>query len=199
MQSVIAKCTEGRGHASTDPNCGHMQTEERMRAIYYVIALAFAGICTATPIPTRAKETVKALQPHLISTASVSLDQGLRAGVAQGIPISGKFEIEGDALQLSVYLLQEGKFSEVIVDPQSGFIKKAWAIADIKNLKAANAHSQAMAKAKVSLDKAVRDSVSANPGFSAASVIPILLANRPIAEIVLMKGADTKWDYKPLD
>jgi hypothetical protein len=165
----------------------------------YGIALVIAGICAATPMPTRAKETDRPLQPQLISTASVSLDQGLRASVARGTPISGKFEIEGDTLQLSVFLLQEGKFSEVIVDRQSGFIKKVWVITDTNNLKAAKTQSQVMARAKVSLDKAVRDSVTANPGFSAASVIPILLANRPIAEIVLMKGIDTKRDYKPLD
>jgi hypothetical protein len=119
--------------------------------------------------------------------------------VAKGTAISGKFEIEGDALQLSVYLLQDGKFSEAIVDRQSGFIKKAWAITDINSLKVAEAQGQAMAKAKISLDKAVRDSVTANPGYRAASVMPTLLANRPIAEIVLMNGADIKRDYKPLD
>lgn len=119
--------------------------------------------------------------------------------MAQGKPISGKFEIDGNVLQLSVYLKQHGKFTEVIVDRQMGNILKAATITDSDDLKAANTQSQAIMKAKVSLDEAVRDLVTANPGYRAASVVPILLANHPIAEIVLMKGTETKKDFKPLD
>jgi hypothetical protein len=165
----------------------------------FVIALACAGICAASSMSIQAKESDEAQLAKSLSTAGVSLDQGLRSSVAQGKPISGRFEINSNGAQLTVYLTQGGKFSEVILDRQSGFIKTARTITDTGDLKAANAQSQAMKKAKVPLDKAVRDSVTANPGYLAASVMPTLRANRPIAEIVLMNGTETRKVFKPLD
>ena len=170
-----------------------------MNKMNFIIALAFAGICAATTLPTKAEEPDKAQLAKSLPTASVLLDQGLRDSESQGKPISGKFEIDGNALQLSVYVTLGDKFSEVIVDHQSGFVKKTETITDSDDLKAANAQSQAMSKAKVSLDKAVRDAVTANPGYRAVSVMPTLKANRPIAEIVLMKGIESKKVFKPLD
>jgi hypothetical protein len=129
----------------------------------------------------------------------VSLDQGLKAGEAQGRPISGKFEIEGSDLKLSVYVTRGGKFFKLIVDNLSGFVKSTETIVDRDDLEAASMQSQAMRTAKVSLDKAVRDSVSENPGYRAVSLIPISKANRPIAMIVLMRGVETMRVFKPLD
>ncbi len=165
----------------------------------FIFALAFVGICAATAMPAQAEEADKTLLAQSLSTASVSLDQGLNSSKTQGKPISGKFEIDGKALQLSIYVTQGGKFSEVIVDHQSGFVKKAEPITDSDDLKAANAQAQAMKKAKISLDKAVRGAVTDNPGYRAVSVVPTLKANRPIAEIALMKGTETKTVFKPLD
>jgi hypothetical protein len=56
--------------------------------------------------------------------ATVSLAQGLKASERVGAPISGKFEMEDGALQLSVYTAKADKFSEVIVDHKTGAIKK---------------------------------------------------------------------------
>ncbi len=167
-----------------------------------IVALAFVGIFVITTFSARAEETSKAPLAQLILTASVSLDQGLRYGAysaAQGKPISGKFEIEDGALQLSIYLANGGKFSEVIIDHQSGSVKKTEAITGGDDLKAAKAQNQAMKKAKVRLDKAVRDAVTENPGYRAISVMATLKANRPLAEIALVKGAETRKVFKPLD
>ena len=101
----------------------------------FIIALAFAGICAVATLPTWAEETDTAMLAHSLSTVSVSLDQGLKASGAQGKPISGKFELEHGAVQLSVYVTKGGKFSEVIVDNQSGNIKKAETITDSDDLK----------------------------------------------------------------
>lgn len=180
-------------------NFGQTKMEEQMSKKIFIIALMFAVICAATTLPARAEGTDKALLAQSLPTASVSLDQGLRDSESKGKPISGKFEMDGNAFQLSVYVTQSGKFTEVIVDHQSGFIKKAETITDSGDLKAANAQNQAMRKAKVTLDKAVRDSVSENPGYYAISVTPTLKAKRPLAEIVLMKGTETKKVFKPLD
>lgn len=165
----------------------------------FIVALAFAGICVAVTLPTWAEETDTALLAQALSTVSVSLDQGLKASEAQGKPISGKFELEHGAVQLSVYVTKGGKFSEVIVDHQSRSIKQAETITDSDDLKTANAQSQAMTKAKVSLEKAVRDAVKANPGYRAVSVMPTLKAGRPVAEITVVKGTEAKKVSKQLD
>lgn len=165
----------------------------------FVIALAFAGICAATALPARAAESEKTQLAQSLSTASVSLDQGLKNSESQGKPISGKFEMDGNDLRLSVYVTRGGKFFELIVDHLSGFVKNTRTISDRDKLEAVSMQSQTMKKAKVPLDKVVRDSVSENAGYRAVSLTPISKANRPIAMIVLMKGAETMRVFKPLD
>src|SRR6266508_3634680 len=80
-----------------------------------------------------------------------SLEKGLSASESQGKPVSGKFEVEDGKLQLSVYTMKGDKFSEVIVDHKTGKVAKTEAITGGKDLTAAKAQSEAMAKAKRSL------------------------------------------------
>ena len=61
----------------------------------------------------------------------------LRAGEAQGTPISAKFEIEGEKLQLSIYTMKGNDFMEVVADPKTGAIAKAEKITDTDDLKPA--------------------------------------------------------------
>jgi hypothetical protein len=129
----------------------------------FVVALAVTGILAAVALPSRAEDNSGALAKAL-PEASVSLDQGLKASEREGKPISGKFELEDGALQLSVYTVKGGEFNEVIVDHKTGAIKKAEKITEADDLKDANEQSQAMAKARVSLDKAVEDAIKANSG-----------------------------------
>src|SRR5215831_16375201 len=56
--------------------------------------------------------------------ARVSLQDALGAAEAQGQPISGKFEVDEGHLQLSVYTAKDGKFSEVLVDQNTGKVAK---------------------------------------------------------------------------
>src|SRR5258708_894338 len=107
--------------------------------------------------------------------ASVTLDQGLKASLREGKPISGKYEIEDGALQLSVYTIKGDQFSEVIVDHKSGAIKKAEKITEGDDLKEAKEQSAAMAKAKIPLDQAVDSAVKTNGGYRAVSVVPMLI------------------------
>ena len=131
--------------------------------------------------------------------ATVSLDQGLKASASDGTPISAKYEIEHGALQLSVYTMKGTKFSEVIVDHKSGAIKKSEPITDADDMKAAQAQSAAMTKAKQTLDAAVDNAVKANAGYRAVSVEPMLDGGRPVAVVVLMKGQDVKKVSEKLD
>jgi len=155
------------------------------------VAVAVTGILAAVALSSRAEDNPAALAKAL-PEASVSLDQGLKASEREGKPISGKFELEDGALQLSVYTMKAGEFSEVIVDHKTGTIKKAEKITDADDLKNAKEQSQAMAQAKASLEKAVANTAKANSGYRAVSAMPTLDAGKPVAHITLMKGDQVK-------
>jgi hypothetical protein len=162
------------------------------------VAVVVTGILAAAALPARAEDNPGALA-RALSEATVSLDQGLKASEREGKPISGKYEIEDGALQLSVYTMKGGQFSEVIVDHKTGAIKKAEKITDANDLKNAKEQSEAMAKAKVVLDKAVEAATKVNSGYRAVSAMPTLDAGKPVADITLMKGEQVKKVTEKLD
>ena len=127
-----------------------------------------------------------------LSEASISLDQGLKASEHEGKPISGEYELEDGALQLSIYVMKGDKFTEVIVDHKTGSIEKAEPITDADDLKDAKEQGEAMGKAKLSLAKAVGDAVAANSGYRAVSAMPALNGGQPEATITLLKGDEIK-------
>ncbi len=134
-----------------------------------------------------------------LSGAKVSLGAGLSASASEGKPISAKFEVEDGKLQLSVYTEKGKRFSEVIVDHQSGTVTKSEAITEGEDLAAAKIQSAALAKGKVSLTEAVTKAIAANSGFRAVSVVPALNDGHAIAEISLVKGEDWKTVTEKLD
>lgn len=86
-----------------------------------------------------------------------------------------------------------------VVDHKTGGITKAEKITDADDLKNAKEQSQTMAKAKVSLKKAVEAATKANSGYRALSATPTLDAEKPVANITLMKGEDVKNVTEKLD
>jgi hypothetical protein len=120
-----------------------------------IVTLTAAGILTLAGLSSWAEGEAKnaAALAKALDEASVLLDQGLKASGRDGTPISGKYELEDGALQLSVYTMKGDQFSEIIVDHKSGAIKKAEKITDAEDLKEAKEQGQAMAKAKVPLDR----------------------------------------------
>src|SRR4029434_1929607 len=112
-----------------------------------------------------------------------SLEKGLSASESQGKPISGKFEVEDGKLQLSVYTMKGDKFSEVIVDHKTGKVTKTEPITQADDITHAKAQSEAMAKAKRSLDAAAAEAVKENKGYRAVSVMPALKDSHPVAEV----------------
>ena len=78
--------------------------------------LAFDGSVSNQPAFAIGPDQEHAELANALSAAKVSLQQGLVASEAEGQPTSGKFEVEGGKLQLSIYVAKEGKFFEVIVD-----------------------------------------------------------------------------------
>jgi hypothetical protein len=162
------------------------------------IAMAFAGVLAVAGLSARAADDPAAITKAL-SEASVSLDQGLKASEGEGKPISGKFEVQDGALQLSVYAMKGDQFSEVVVDHKTGSIKKSEPITDPDDLKDAKEQGGAMAKAKLPLAAAIATAVNANNGFRAVSVVPMLDGGQPIASVTLMKGEEVKKVMEKLD
>ncbi len=145
------------------------------------------------------QQTDRAGLAKAMAEAKVSLEQGLSASVREGKPISAKFEIEEGKLQLSVYTAKGDKFSEVIVDHETGKVTKTEPITGGEDLTAAKAQSAAMSKAKQSLQAAVAKVLKGNPGFRAVSVLPSLMDGHPIAEVTLTKGDEWKSVSEKLD
>jgi len=165
-----------------------------------ILSIAAAAALLLTGLSSWAEEGMDpAAMAKALPEASVMLDQGLKASARDGTPISAKYEIEHGALQLSVYTMKGAQFSEVIVDHKSGAIKKSEPITDAGDMKAAQAQHAAMTKAKLTLDAAVGSAVKANAGYRAVSVEPVLDGGRPVATVVLMKGADVKKVTEKLD
>ncbi len=127
-----------------------------------------------------------------VAKAKVSLNQGLSASAREGKPISAKFEIDEGKLQLSVYTAKGDKFSEVIVDHETGTVAKTEPITSGEDLTAAKAQSEAMSKARQSLRATLAKVLKGNPGFRAVSVFPSLKDGHPIAEVTLTKGDEWK-------
>jgi hypothetical protein len=134
-----------------------------------------------------------------VGDSKVSLLQGLSASAREGQPISAKFEIDEGKLQLSVYTAKGGKFSEVIVDHNTGKVANAEPITSGEDLSAAKAQSEATSKAMESLRTALDKVLKSNSGYRAVSVIPALKDGHPVAEVTLVMGSQWKTAYEKLD
>jgi len=156
-----------------------------------------AAFIAAVALPVRAEEKGD-LAPNM-TEAKVPLERGIAAGKSAGTPISAKYEVEDGKLQLSVYTAKGDSFSEVVVDHKTGKVAKSDPITKGDDLTAAKSQKEAIGKAKTSLEAAVTKAVKANKGYRAVSAMPSLKDGRPVAEITLMKGAQSKTVSQPLD
>jgi hypothetical protein len=130
---------------------------------------------------------LKALQ-----AAKVTLEKALEIAGHHGKPISAKFEIDDGKLQLSVYTVKAGKFSEVLVNHQTGTVAKVEPISGGDDLKAAQAQNAAMGQAKTSLEAATKKALKANAGSRAVSVVPSIEAGHAVAAVTLTGSQGTK-------
>ena len=165
-------------------------------ALRLALVLVVVGLISAPAALVRAEDTDPVALAKALMGTTVTLQDGLKASEREGKPISGKFEIEHDALQLSVYTLKGNDFIEVVVDPKIGTIAKAEKITDADDLKAAAGQKAAMAKATVSLLAAADAAVKANAGLRAVSIYPQLHA---VAEVMMLQGTTLKKVTEKLD
>ncbi len=163
-------------------------------------AFAIAAALLLAGLPSLAEDQLDAgILAKALPEATVSLEQGLKAGSREGTPLSGKYEIEDGALHLSIYTMNRDQFSEVIVDHKSGAIRKSEAITEGADMKAAVAQGAAMSKARISLEDAVGNALRAFPSYRAVGVIAALDNGHPVAVTTLMKGEDVKKVIETLD
>jgi hypothetical protein len=162
---------------------------------FFVTWLFAASLGSAQPHDDKERAEVA----QALKGTKLSLQQGITASAKEGKPISAKYEVDEGKLQLSVYTMKGDKFSEVIVDHKTGKVAKAEPITKDDDLKAAKAQSEAMAKAKRSLDAAAIEAVKANKDFRAVSVMPAMKDEHPVAEVMLLKGTEWKTVAEKLD
>jgi hypothetical protein len=134
-----------------------------------------------------------------LGDAKISLQRGMAASEQAGQPISGKFEVDGGKLQLSVYTAKDGKFFEALINYVTGEVLKLEPITEGDDLAAANSQSAAMAKAKTSLKEAVDKAVTQAAHARVVSAVPSLKDGRPVVSIALLDGEQFKTVQQPLD
>lgn len=171
-----------------------------MRTMAMPLTFLLAGLIALPPVWAQTYgdkehgELAKALQG-----VKTPLERGLTASAKEGKPISAKYELEDGKLQLSVYTMKGNKFSEVIVDHKTGKVAKTEAITEGEDLAHAKEQSEAMAKAKRSLDAAASEAVKENKGYRVVTVTPMLKDGHPVADVTLVKGTDWKSVAQKLD
>jgi predicted small secreted protein len=134
-----------------------------------------------------------------MADAKVSLQQGLTSSQREGRPISAKFELEDGKLQLSIYTEKDGKFSEVIVDHNTGSVAKSEPITEGDDLTHAKTQTAAMAKAKTQLKDAVDKAVSKAAGARPVSATAEMKGGRSVASIELLRGGRIQSVTEELD
>jgi hypothetical protein len=168
-------------------------------AFRLTLFLGAVGLFSTPLAVVWAEDTDTVALARALKDTTVTLQDGLKASEREGKPLSGRFEIEHDALQLSVYTLKGNDFIEVVADPKTGGIAKAEKITDADDLKAAAAQKAAMAKATVSLLAATDAAAKANAGLRTVRIYPQLQNGHAVAEVTLLQGTTLKKVMEKLD
>ena len=163
-------------------------------------AILIATLVAATPLLAQDDDDDEedAVLGRVVNTAPVTLAQGFRASQREGQPISGKFEIDVDGVQLSVYTARGDAFSEVIIDHKSGTIEKVIPITVGNDLTAAKREMDVMRGAGRSLEDATVTAVKTHPSYRAVSARPGSRDGMPLAKIVLTNGKEWQTVYESL-
>jgi len=137
----------------------------------------------------------------VVMSAPISLGQRFAASSGAGVPVSGKFEIEKEAAQLSVYTARNDAYAEVIIDHRTGRVAKVIPIVDGNDLASAKEQMEVMRHAGLSLEQVTASALKSSPGYRAVSVTPGRedAGAPPLAKIVLTNGREWKTVYEPLE
>ena len=147
----------------------------------------------------RIVDTEREALARALAGAELPLERGVMLGSMHGTPLAAEYTLEGGTLLLSVYTLKADTFSKVIVDGRAGTIARVEAITGAGDLSAAQSQKAAMARAARSLEAATADAVTAHAGYRAVSALPSLAGDRPVLEVVLVRGREWKVVREPLN
>jgi hypothetical protein len=177
------------------------QGETTMKRLHLIVLGLILASTLALP-ESRAQNDPDKERAELASAmknAKVPLQKAVSANAKHRKPISAKYELEEGKLQLSVYTMKGDTFSEVIVNYSTGKVVKVEPITGGEDLTAAKAYSEAMAKAKRSLQAVADAAIKENKGYRAVSITPSLKDGHPVAEVTLLKGTEWKTVAEKLD
>lgn len=145
------------------------------------------------PAGAAMSDSEKAELAPVVSSAKVTLEQGMVTSKKSGKPVSAKFEVENGKPQLSIYTVKDGtKYSEVIVDQNSGEITKAEPITGGDDLADAKKQNDGLFRATRELSEAVKEAKRDNPGYRAVSVWSEMKDGHSMATVTLVKDSDWK-------
>jgi hypothetical protein len=161
-------------------------------------ALAVGVVGTTASVWSHANEVTERTVAKYMP-AKVTLQEGLTAAESQGQPISGKFEVDDGHFQLCVYTAKDGKFSEVLVDQNTGKVLKSEALAEGGELANAQKQMEAYSMSKTSLKAAVDRAEAAYPGYRAVSVTPTINKGRPVAVVSMLQGTQVRSKVESLE
>jgi len=150
-------------------------------------------------LPAYAEDADSPALAAAMRNVPTTLEKGLQASEQTGRPISAKFEVEDGKLQLSIYTMKPGDFTEVIVAPDNGSVKSAEKITDADDLKAATSQKAAMDKTTMSLAAVTGQAAQEAAGSRAISIFPELRDGHPVALITLLRDDKFTKVLKKLD
>jgi outer membrane protein insertion porin family len=182
---------------------GDLFTSQKLAELKQRIAnLKYFDRVTVTTAPGTSEDriinTERDALARALAVAALPLERGIILGSMHGTAIAAEYTLEGGTLLLSVYTLKADMFSKVIVDVRAGAIARVEAITRAGDLTAAQGQKAAMARAARSLEAATADAVTAHPGYRAVSALPSLAGDRPVLEVVLVRGREWKVVREPL-
>lgn len=183
---------------------GDLFTSQKLAQLKQRIAnLKYFDRITVTTAPGTSEDriinTERDALARALARAALPLERGVMLGSMHGTPIAAEYMLEDGTLLLSVYTLKADMFSKVIVDSRAGAIARVEAITRAGDLTAAQGQKAAMARAARSLEAATADAVTAHAGYRAVSALPSLAGDRPVLEVVLVRGREWKVVREPLD
>ena len=178
-----------------------MERPMKLQSSRFFVLAAALTISSWTLTTARAADNAseRAKLAKALTNVMATLQDGLTLAQVDGTPISAKFELEDGKLQLSIYTVKGSKFSEIVVNPNTGKIDKAEPITDTDDLKDAAAQKAAMGNAKISLLAATNNALKANSGYRAVSSFPAMKAGHPVADVTLLRGNAYKAVAERLD
>jgi hypothetical protein len=149
-----------------------------------------AALLMALGMPAGAQDDDGNALAAQIANAQLSLSQALRIGQTKGRPLAARFEVADGELRVTVIANSGKDTNTVYVDPVAGSVRKLEAVTDPHGIKKTRGYAEAMARATLSLESAIKAAEGDNEGSQAVGVTPALVKGRAVAHVILLRGTE---------